>query len=48
LPVIHRHLRSSSKSVLVVALMVVVVLAVMFGFDVINGGYSQADIQIGL
>jgi hypothetical protein len=43
--VIPRHLRLSSKSVLGVALMVVVVLAVMFGIDLINGRWDVPAIE---
>jgi hypothetical protein len=32
----------------VIAVVTVVFAALLSGFDVINGGYSQADIPIGL
>jgi hypothetical protein len=35
----------SARSVLVVALMVVVIVSVMFGIDLINGRWDQPPIQ---
>jgi hypothetical protein len=38
-------LRIDARSVLVIALMVVVVTAVMFGIDLINGRWDQPPVQ---
>ena len=37
-----------ASTLIVLALLIVVMAALLSGFDVINGGYSQPDIQIGL
>jgi hypothetical protein len=44
-PVSVLGLRLSPRSILVVALMVMVVVAVMFGIDLINGRWDQPPIQ---
>jgi len=38
-------MRLDAKSITVVALMVVVVVAVMFGIDLINGRWDQPPVQ---
>jgi preprotein translocase subunit SecE len=40
--------RLDARSLIVVLLVLTVVAALLYGFDVINGGYTQADIPIGL
>jgi hypothetical protein len=42
-----RGLRLDVGTLIVLAILVVVIAALLSGFDVINGGYSQADIKIG-
>jgi hypothetical protein len=42
-----RRVRLDAGTVMVVVLFLVVIAALLSGFDVINGGYSQADIPIG-
>jgi hypothetical protein len=42
--ILHR-LRFSPRSILVVALMLVVIVSVMFGIDLINGRWDQPPIQ---
>ena len=37
-----------ASTLIVLAFLIVVMAALLSGFDVINGGYSQLDIQIGL
>jgi hypothetical protein len=36
-----------ASTLIVLALLLMVIAALLSGFDVINGGYSQADIPIG-
>jgi hypothetical protein len=40
-------LRLNARSLIVAAVVLAAVAALVFGFDVIKGGYSQADIKIG-
>jgi hypothetical protein len=42
-----RGLRLDASILIVLALLITVIAALLSGFDVINGGYSQADIKIG-
>jgi hypothetical protein len=40
-------LRLEARSLIVLAVVLTVLAAIWYGFDVIDGGYSQADIRIG-
>jgi len=43
-----RRLRVDASNLIVLALFLAVIAALLAGFDVINGGYSQPDIPISL
>jgi hypothetical protein len=43
-----RGLRVGANTIVAIGLLFVVIAALLSGFDVMNGGYGKADIQIGL
>jgi len=43
-----RGLRLDASTLIVLALLLLVIAALLSGFDVINGGYNQPDIQPAL
>ena len=42
-----RRVRVNASTLIALVLFLIVIAALLSGFDVINGGYSQADIPIG-